>query len=203
MNKNQLHPRTEVLNSKQKQKSHQSRQEALTWLAKRFPQAFNTETSIQPLRVGIMQDILEFADEAFQNGISKSKLRQAVVVFTRRVDYLACLKAQGGRINLEGEICELVSEEDAQRAGLKIKKLIEKNIKIAKKVQSDNLSRVKSSYSMGMRNTPTPSIMEKEFSPSKKIEIVFKSKPNKQVDPEAVERLKSKLGLKKAETADV
>jgi ProP effector len=201
MKKSQLHPRTEVVNSKQKQKCCQSRQEALTWLAKRFPKAFNTELSIQPLRVGIMHDILEYADEALQCGISKSKLRQAVVVFTRRVDYLACLKAQGGRINLEGEVCETVTEEDAQRAGLKIKKLIERNIKISKKVQVDS-SRAKSSYSDVKNIFKTPPI-ENESHPSKKIEIVFKSKSVKQVDPEAIERLKSKLGLKKLETAEV
>jgi ProP effector len=202
MKKTQLHPRTEVVNTKQKQKCRQSRQEALTWLAKRFPKAFNTELSIQPLRVGIMQDILEYANEAFQHGISKSKLRQAVVVFTRRVDYLACLKAQGGRINLEGEVCETVTEDDAQRAAAKIKKLIERNIKMSKKVLVDGF-RAKSAYSIDIKNLSMGSPIEKESPSVKKIEIVFKSKPTKQVDPEAIKRLKSKLGLKKLESAEV
>ena len=200
MKKNQPHPRTENVNCKQKQKCRQSRQEALSWLAKKFPKAFNTELNIHPLRVGIMQDILEYADEALLDGISKSKLRQAVVVFTRRVDYLTCLKVQDSRINLEGEVCECVSEEDAQRAALKIKKMIERNIKISKKSQTESVSKFSSNYSVDKKSFSMPQLSDKELQSSKKIEIVFKSKLTKQVDPDAVERLKSKLGLKKLET---
>jgi ProP effector len=195
MKKNHLHPRTEIINTKQKQKCRQARQTALSWLTRRFPIAFDTQRSIQPLKVGIMEDILVFAEEANSLGISRSKLRQAVVVFTRRIDYLACLKAQEHRIDLEGNIGALVTEEEAQRAALKIKKIVEKSIKNQKKNSVEQT--FQRSYHPTSNETRPFYASEKELSSPKKIEVVFKTKPPKTIDPDAVERLKSKLGLTK------
>lgn len=189
MKKNQLHPRTEIINSKQKIHCHEARLKALNWLAKKFPKAFDTTQSIHPLKKGIMDDILQFAEDAKNEGISKSKLRQAVVVFTRRIDYLACLKAQEYRIDLNGEFCEIVTKEEAELATQKIKKRVEKSIKNQKKAQ-EPLNSKSSLPHYDYR----PHFLEREPA-SKKIEIVFKSKAIKNIDPEAVTRLKSKLGL--------
>lgn len=193
MKKNQLHPRTEDINLKQKMQCRKERAKALNWLVEKFPKAFNTTDSIHPLRIGIMDEILEYAAEAQQAGISKSKLRQAVVVFTRRIDYLACLKAQEFRINLFGEFCEAVTEEEALLAAQKIKKRVEKNIKNQKKVQVPTYIKT---YQTAYDSHPRSLSFEKDV-PSKKIEIVFKNKTVKNFDPEAVNRLKSKLGLSK------
>lgn len=195
MKKNHLHPRTEIINTKQKQKCRQARQTALTWLTRRFPKAFDTELSIQALKVGIMEDILMYADEALAQGISKAKLRQAVVVFTRRIDYLACLKAKGNRIDLQGNICELVTEDEAQKAALKIKKIVEKSIKNQRKNNSE--VPFNRNYNTTHHESRPFYASEKETASPKKIEVVFKSKPSKTIDPAAVERLKSKLGLTK------
>lgn len=81
MRKDQLHPQTQKINSKQKHKSREAKYEALAWLSNRFPKAFNTELHIQALKIGIMDDILNYASEAEKDGISKAKLREAVVVF--------------------------------------------------------------------------------------------------------------------------
>jgi ProP effector len=191
MKKNQLHPRTEDINLKQKVQCRQERAKALNWLVEKFPKAFNTSESIHPLRIGIMDEILEYAFEAQQAGISKSKLRQAVVVFTRRIDYLACLKAQECRINLFGEACEAVTEEESLMAAQKIKKRIEKNIKNQKKAQEPAYIKT---YQSAYDNHHRTHVSEKEVA-SKKIEIVFKNKAIRNFDPEAVSRLKSKLGL--------
>ena len=196
MKKNQLHPRTEKINWKQKQKCRQAKQDALNWLSARFPKAFDTEVSIHALRIGIMKDILEYAAEAQQQGISKAKLRQAVVMFTRRVDYLACLKSKGSRINLFGEPIESVTEEEAKSAAIKIKKMIEKGIQRQKKQQSELASDSKTS---GPKNDYLPLLMDEKETPTKKIEIIFKSKPSRKIDPEAVLRLKLKLGLNASE----
>lgn len=186
MNKNQLHPRTASINLKQKNDSRQSRQKALTWLVERFPKAFDTTEQIFPLSIGIIQDILSYADEAAAMGISKAKLREALVVFTRRMDYLASLKAQGVRINLQGEPCGTVTEEEAQLAAQKIKKRIEKSIKTQRKVCIE----------VPARQNLFTDVKEPV---TKKPEIVFKTKSSKTIDPSAVERLKSKLGLQKKE----
>jgi ProP effector len=191
MKKNQLHPRTEDVNLKQKVQCRQERAKALNWLVETFPKAFDTRESIHPLRIGIMDEILKYAPEAQQAGISKSKLRQAVVVFTRRLDYLACLKAQECRINLFGEACEPVTEEEASMAAHKIKKRIEKNIRNQKKAQEPAYIKA---YQSAYDNHQRSHASEKDVA-SKKIEIVFKSKTSRNFDPEAVSRLKSKLGL--------
>lgn len=68
-----------------------------------------------------MSDILQHAEKAEQVGISKSKLREAVVLFTRRLDYLACLKAREVRIDLHGNPVAEVTEEEAEHASMKIK----------------------------------------------------------------------------------
>ncbi|MDI1352614.1 MAG: ProQ/FinO family protein, partial [bacterium] len=124
MRKQELHPRTAVLNKNQKNLSKKARTDALAWLAATFPLAFDNTLRINPLKAGIMDDILEHAEHAAENGISKSKLREAVVLFTRRLDYLACLKAREMRIDLQGNSMVAVTDEEAEHASLKIKKRI-------------------------------------------------------------------------------
>ena len=51
----------------------------------------------------------------------KGKLREAVVLFTRRLDYLTCLKAREMRIDLEGNIAGEVTEERLRMLLLKLK----------------------------------------------------------------------------------
>lgn len=102
MKKQALHPRTERINLKQKSHAKLARQSALRWLAETFPKAFDNQIEIKPLKIGILQDLMAHAEIALNAGISKNKLRQAVVIFTRRIDYLACLKAREMRVDLFG-----------------------------------------------------------------------------------------------------
>ncbi|NDH08857.1 MAG: activator of prop osmoprotectant transporter [Gammaproteobacteria bacterium] len=191
MKKNQLHPRTAIINVKQKNHCRLARRNALQWLTEQFPKAFDTTVQIYPLSIGVMDDILSYAKAAELAGISKSKLRQAIVVFTRRIDYLASLKSGGVRVNLQGESCGIVTEEQALAAALKIKKRVEKNIRN---------HRHSSFLEAQVARTAAEPLKyrhverEHELAP-KKTEIVFKNKTTKTVDPKAVERLKSKLGL--------
>ncbi|MDP3559379.1 MAG: ProQ/FinO family protein [Legionellaceae bacterium] len=121
-----LHPITACLNKKQKNHAKQARSQALEWLAQRFPEAFETSQRIRPLKTGIMHDVLAITVEAEKAGISRTKLREAVVLFTRRLDYLTCLKAKEMRIDLDGQPTTFVTSEEAERAALKIKKRLEK-----------------------------------------------------------------------------
>ena len=194
MRRQELHSRTMRVNNKQKSLSKKARDEALQWLAATFPKAFDNTLSINPLKFGIMEDILAYADKASEAGISKSKLREAVVIFTRRIDYLTTLKAKEMRIDLEGNPVALVTDEEAERASQKIKKRVEKCAKSARKApphpQPHKPIYPHSSYLSTERPEPGLNTVAKPA-------IIVKTKTTRQYDPEAVARLKEKLGLSK------
>ena len=125
--RHELHPHTTTINKAQKIQSKKAKNEALVWLTTTFPQAFDTTLRIRPLKTGIIEDILNYTDKAGPLGISRSKIREAVVLFTRRLDYLICLKTRERRIDLEGNPVEPVTEDEAERASVKIRKRIEKS----------------------------------------------------------------------------
>jgi len=204
MRKQALHPRTASINSKQKIQAKLARIQALSWLAETFPQAFDNREKIQPLKLGIMEDILAHADTAAAAGISKSKLREAVVVFTRRVDYLACLKAQEIRIDLAGNPIEKVTLEEAERAGVKIKKRIEKGIKNTRKTSPTKtpLSKQASAQQSIIRPLPPHQYPDSTHHTQNTTQTPLRTtaitiKPSRAYDPNAVARLKEKLGLRK------
>ncbi|KGP64062.1 activator of prop osmoprotectant transporter [Legionella norrlandica] len=227
MRKQELHPRTAVINKAQKNKSKRARSEALLWLAANFPEAFDNSLRIRPLKIGIMSDILLHADKAAQIGISKSKLREAVVLFTRRLDYLACLKAREIRIDLQGNPVSEVTTEEAEHAATKIKKRVEKSVKNARKLvmgkmlghpnaQQAITSTAKSTNAAEFHNEPFLPIYplrssaytsQNEPTQTAKSPVIIKHKVSRQYDPDAVARLKEKLGLsrkseEKKETAE-
>lgn len=220
MRKQELHPRTAVINKSQKNQSKRSRSEALTWLAVNFPTAFDNSIRIRPLKKGIMDDILHYADKAAEAGISKSKLREAVVVFTRRLDYLACLKAREMRIDLNGTVVSDVSEEEADHAAAKIKKRVEKSVRNARKTMAGKTSaqpasstQQQSSAYSSKSTHQSPSVATDDYLPTyparapaysnqnvpaqpvRTASVVVKHKTTRQYDPDAVARLKEKLGL--------
>lgn len=215
MSKQELHPRTAVINKTQKNKSKMARADALLWLAATFPAAFDNSLRIRPLKIGIMDDILLHADKAAEAGISKSKLREAVVLFTRRLDYLACLKLREMRIDLQGHDVAEVSEEEAEYAAAKIRKRVEKSVRNARKILAE---KTVNQFSSSPNNTnhqakttaqcsvaaddylPTYPVRSTAYATSptqsaKSAAVVVKHKATKQYDPDAVARLKEKLGL--------
>lgn len=213
MRRQELHPRTAAINKTQKNKSKQARSEALSWLAEIFPQIFDNSLQIRPLKIGIMDDILAYADKAEAAGISRSKLREAVVVFTRRVDYLACLKAREIRVDLQGNPVAAVTEEEAERASLKIKKRVEKSARNARKNLAGKIpNHYQKPTSQPVSQEFTPNYPERApaFSaqsaapqPARAASVVVKHKSARQFDPDAVARLKEKLGLsRKVETQE-
>jgi ProP effector len=188
----EIHPRTMRVNNKQKSLSKKARDEALYWLAATFPNAFDNTLSIHPLKLGIMEDILLHADTAAAMGISKSKLREAVVIYARRIDYLTSLKAKEMRIDLQGNPVNAVTEEEAERAAAKIKKRIEKCAKNARKIL---LNSPQPKSSSPLSHSHSERLEQPVMSIASKPAIIVKSKAARQYDPEAVARLKEKLGL--------
>ena len=209
MRKQELHPRTAAINQKQKNRSKTVRLEALSWLAATFPAVFDNETCIRPLNLGIMSDILAYAEQAAEAGISKSKLREAVVIFTRRIDYLVCLKAREMRIDLNGNPVVPVTDEEAMRAAEKIKKRIEKSAKSARKnvVSQPEKSHTKKQPGQVVQPTqqeyapyyperpPAFSAQKGAIASTNAPAVTIKHKQVRQYDPDAVARLKEKLGL--------
>ena len=218
MKKQALHPRTESINIKQKIRAKLARMDALRWLAQTFPAAFDTSQQIQPLKIGILDDVLAHATAAADCGVSKSKLREALAMFTRRIDYLACLKTRGTRIDLHGNPIAEVSDEEADLAAIKIKKCIEKSAKYnktlsAKKTTTPTHAASKSHAVLGAHNSLEPNqTLPAHHYPSYNSELMERHatqktvhkpsiiiKPSRKYD--AVARLKEKLGLPPKETA--
>ncbi len=211
MRKQELHPRTAVINKTQKNQSKKARHSALLWLAVNFPAAFDNSLRIRPLKIGIMEDIFLHADKAAEAGISKSKLREAVVLFTRRLDYLACLKLREARIDLQGNEAGEVSAGEAEHAAAKIKKRVEKSIRNARKVMTEKtISQLPASYQVKVNNQSVsddyvPTYPARSYATSSNIAtpaprtpaVMVKHKTTRQYDPDAVARLKEKLGLSK------
>ncbi len=193
MRKQIIHPRTAAINQKQKNHSKKSRLDALHWLQSRFPAAFDNRTQIRPLNVGIMNEILGHAEQADGLGISKSKLREAVVLYTRRLDYLACLKARELRVDLMGNPSVRVSDEEAERAAAKIKKRIEKTIKNSKKLTTGTpeiSARTKIIEIMPRAETAR---LSADSIAGRSVSVTHKQ--SRAYDPQVVARLKEKLGL--------
>ncbi len=199
MRKQALHPRTASVNNKQKTKSKHDRHCALQWLVQQFPQAFNNKERIRPLKLGIMEDLLNHAEDALRAGISKSKLREAVVIFTRRIDYLACLKAQEIRVDLMGHPTTQVTLEEAEKATAKIKKRIEKTIKNTHRPTS-HATKTKtppttSFTKLTPHHYPEPALLHQQSITPKRATPSITVKPARAYDPKAIARLKEKLGL--------
>lgn len=215
MRRQELHPCTAVINKEQKNKSKKARSDALLWLAATFPEVFDNSIRIRPLKIGIMEDILAHAEEAEVVGISRSKLREAVVLFTRRIDYLTCLKTREMRVDLRGKPVAMVTDEEAERATIKIKKRIEKSARNARK---SLISKIPNHYNLKPVNQPNAQSSQElmpnypERAPAfsaqnivaqstRAASVVVKNKTSRQFDPDAVARLKEKLGLsRKSET---
>ena len=196
MRNQELHPRTVVVNKKQKNQAKKTRNEALLWLATTFPRAFDNSVSIQPLKLGIMADILAHEKKAAEAGISKSKLREAVVLFARRLDYLTCLKAREMRIDLEGNAIAPVTEEEAAHAAEKIKKRIEKSVKNARKTLLNKPKNGKFSDKIQSSEHYSEDWEDENniLTPIRMASVKIKPK-SRVYDPAAVARLKEKLGL--------
>lgn len=193
MRKQIIHPRTAAINQKQKNYSKKSRLDALHWLQTRFPAAFDNRTQIRPLNVGIMTDILQHADQADLVGISKSKLREAVVLYTRRLDYLACLKAREFRVDLMGNPSVPVTEEEAERAAAKIKKRVEKTIKNAKKASAVPVEMGGRAKVIEIMPRPETDRLATDSMSTRSVSVTHKQ--SRTYDPQVVARLKEKLGL--------
>lgn len=207
----ELHPRTAAINKTQKNHSKKSRLEALQWLAATFPKAFDTTRSIHPLKIGILDDILLHAEAAAALGISRSKLREALAFFIRGVAYKTCVKQGGVRIDLDGNPTTEVTKQEAESAANIIKKQVDKSLRHTRKTLGHKTVTNYGVRPQGAKASPTyassePSSQYIERTPlynpsntnnntNKAATVIITHKSTRQYDPQAVARLKEKLGL--------
>lgn len=225
-----LHPKTEKINRAQIANANLARVQALGWLAQTFPEAFNTECRVRPLKKGILQDIFDYIEQNDTPPFSKSKIREAVVMFTRRMEYLVCVKSRNTRVNLLGEPAGDITDAEAEFAAEQIRQHVENAIEKADKPPRsrrydacekfaprarDLLRKEKQEattsfnvlqheednfYPAMERGTVTPSCASSDIYPANnqaQPQVTIRRKVSKRIDPDAVARLKAKLGIKK------
>lgn len=87
--------------------------EALQKLYKEFPKTFIEDGDCKPLKVGIIEDLKQHLDKL---GVSISKVRAAIRMYTTRLRYLYSVKEGAYRIDLEGNNVDQVTAEHAAYA---------------------------------------------------------------------------------------
>jgi len=99
--------------------------ESMEILYKAFPKAFVKDGDCKPLKIGIFDELKERASSI--EGLSVSKLRAALRLYTSRLKYLYSVKEGAARIDLDGnESGDSVNAEHAQYAQEKIKEINQK-----------------------------------------------------------------------------
>lgn len=88
--------------------------EALELLYVNFPQAFIKEGDCKPLKIGILEDLKTRI--AGIEGLSISKVRAAVRVYTTRLRYFYSVREGAKRVDLDGNEVDSVTAEHAEYA---------------------------------------------------------------------------------------
>ncbi|MGN1281190.1 MAG: RNA chaperone ProQ [Succinivibrio sp.] len=109
--------------------------ETLELLYKTFPKAFIKDGELKPLKIGIFEDLKEKVSSI--EGLSVSKVRAALRLYTSRLKYLYSVKEGACRIDLEGNDCgEPVTAEHVQHSQERIKEINAKRQSLKPKKQN-------------------------------------------------------------------
>ena len=83
--------------------------ELIAYLCELFPACFIAEGEAKPLKIGIFQDLASrLADD---EKVSKTLLRSALRQYTSSWRYLHGIKAGESRVDLDGNACDVLTEE--------------------------------------------------------------------------------------------
>lgn len=131
MKRNNEHPNTIEVNRQQQQSSKEAKKVAFDWLVNTFPNAFSHEKeAIKPLKVGIINDIFRHLLSLKPAPVSRSKVRQVIQHYARRIPYLKQLQVAAVRVDLAGQPAGTVTVEEEAAAQRKIKRtLYRKNLR--------------------------------------------------------------------------
>jgi len=87
--------------------------ETLKWLQLRFPHAFIEGQHI-PLKIGILEDIFKTLPE--DGSMSRKAIRDAIKFYTKGFYYHISVLKQTHRIDLEGNLSSLITEEEKRHS---------------------------------------------------------------------------------------
>lgn len=89
----------------------------IDWLIENFPAAFFKKArNVKPLKVGILDDILDFYRGLSKPPFSKRLLRTALAYYCSSPAYLSAQKNGAARVDLYGNEIEVVTAEHAKYA---------------------------------------------------------------------------------------
>lgn len=92
----------------------QKKQAVIAWLSEQFPAAFFKQArGIQPLKLGIFDDIMDFYERLDTPPFSKKELREALNYYSSSPAYLTCQKHNAARVDLFGNEVDIVTQEQA------------------------------------------------------------------------------------------
>lgn len=92
----------------------QKKQAVIAWLSEQFPAAFFKQArGIQPLKLGIFDDIMDFYERLDTPPFSKKELREALNYYSSSPAYLTCQKNNVARIDLFGNEIDVVTQQQA------------------------------------------------------------------------------------------
>lgn len=87
------------------------------WLIEQFPKAFfQKHHLVQPLKLGILEDIIDVYERLDSPPFSKKQLREALNYYTASKAYLLAQKADAERVDLFGHPNGAVNAEQASYA---------------------------------------------------------------------------------------
>jgi len=132
-----------------------STKDIIAYLTEKFPQCFSIKGPVNPLKIGIFQDLAERLKD--DETVSKTRLRQALRHYTSSWRYLKVIKVGSFRIDIDGK---KVSEIDDEQANYAIKTLKDSQEKFGNKKQESidgkkNQSAVKKPKSSNNANSET------------------------------------------------
>ncbi len=110
--------------------------EVIGFLAETFPDCFSVEGEAKPLKIGIFQDLAERLAE--EPRLSKTLLRSSLRHYTNSWRYLHSVKVGAHRVDLDGKEGEVIEEEHASHARLKLE---ESKQKVAERRKEQNQER--------------------------------------------------------------
>jgi ProP effector len=90
------------------------KQRVISWLVEQFPKAFFQKSHlVQPLKLGILEDIIDVYERLDAPPFSKKLLREALNYYTASKAYLLAQKPDAVRIDLFGQPTGTVNPEQA------------------------------------------------------------------------------------------
>lgn len=106
------------------QSTFKTSKDIINYLAATYPNCFSTEGEAKPLKIGIFHDLVKRLDE--NSGISKVRLRAALRTYTLSWRYLHGIKKGAHRVDLDGNLSEILTVEHVQYAQKQLKEGKEK-----------------------------------------------------------------------------